>query len=222
MNETKYVVNRADQQNNDELTHWLKKGEKPKYIKKIPIGNGKFRYVYEETTLKTGIDPVNKNYGVLKTNNKPKLTNNLKTTQMKKAADSKRIYDKARQATTDAYKREKLYNDSRRATVKAMNDDAARVRTGLRNDGYKQATSVKNSVKTLLGVDHKSGSTNASVNAGYKLGSTKSAAKKALKNHAKTAVTNAKTKIKNTANNTRSAASDAIKKGRKFLKNLFD
>lgn len=200
-----FVVRRTGE---DELQHWLKKGQKPKYIEKIPLGNGEFKYVYADDKKNSGtLVNKTKNMGQLKGTGRV-ANSSTNTLQGKMKADF------VKKSTRDV-RDYSQFNAQQNARAKEHSKNTVA--------GYKDATSVSNALRTLTGQKIKAGSNYtqkmASSNAdtrkqtanAYRMGSTKKAAKKALKNHVKRAV-----------NNTIKSAASAIEKGRNFLKDLFD
>lgn len=244
---TNYVVKRSEGYS-DELKHWGKQ-ESHKYIKKIPMGGGKYRYFYADSEKGASIKRTMNSLDIQKMHNQNRtLTNKNQTKQAEDFARRQNAaISRARRNERIAENQEesamKNYNAIKSIRAKQRANDRAEV------DANRQAESLSKGAAASKA--YKSGYNNSKNTKNYKSGydsgyeaATKAAEKEAKQKRiddaaaavvsrqnaalkkAKVVQENHKkkvsTKIKSTVNSTIRKAKKHVDKGRDWLDGLFD
>lgn len=136
-----------------ELEHGILSNFKAKYLEKIPLGNGKFRYIYEEAKdkVKSAANSVS-NLVKIGTANPGKMTANEKyarssTNQARADVKSQQEYDAARAKEADL--REKAAKRMGAPTLEEMRQTTAEIRA-KQTDRYKKGVEAENKARASL------------------------------------------------------------------------
>lgn len=116
-----YKNNKRSEEESNKLEHGFLSNFKPKYLEKIPLGNGKFRYIYEEVKdkVKSAVNSVS-NLVKTGTTSPGKITANEKSVRSSSAqareAIAKRKESAARKAANEAINKRTI-EESKKAKI---------------------------------------------------------------------------------------------------------